>query len=366
MSPFMFAIKRVVRRPLFVGMLAIYVIAVVFAGSVGGEISLPPAGVFDGSKSGESSRIVSYLTANGFVECASPEDMIELIRNGQLDCGVILPENLVHLMAQDDLDGRISWIVSPTSFVPELYKDHAAAALFRECVPYITAALFEDTAVPEEEIVQAYETMFEDGYAFSFDDIVIDSGIRSEVSNRQAFVKGVSAILLCAIVFAFCADIADTSVQEVIRRLGLWKAITTTVIPGLIVRMVLVGCVGCIGLLLTGVNELIGPLLIYIILLTGIGVMLSGLLRSTRLIYTLLALVVIGSIALCPIYADVALTLPVLGIVRNIFPPYWLWLLPGNCLIGAVFAIIALLAGIALFVVRYARCDIIHFGYGLV
>lgn len=354
MSPFVFALKRLVRRPLFVGMLVIYVIAVAFAGNVGKEIRLPPAGVFDGSKSEESGRIVSYLTANGFVACESPEAMIELVGKGQLDCGVIIPENLVALMAQNDLDGQISWVVSPTSYVPELYKDHAAAAIFREHAPFITAKLFDGTEVPQEKVFQEYEKMFADGYAFSFDDIVMDGGMNAETANQRALVTGVSAILLCAIIFAFCADIADTSFREVVCRIGLAKAITVTVIPGLIVRMILAACAGGVALLLADASDLIVPLLIYIVLLTGVAVMLSGLLRNVRLIYTLLSVVVAGSVALCPIYTDLALTSPVLAAVRYFFPPYWMWPLSENWLIGALAAILALLGGIALLVLRYA------------
>ena len=167
-------------------------------------------------------------------------------------------------------------------------------------------------------------------------------------------MTGVSAILLCAIVFTFCADIADTSFQEVIYRIGLVKAITATVIPHLIVRIILVACVGCIGLLLTDTRELLVPLLIYIVLLAGIGVMLSGLLRNVRLIYTLLSIVVAGSVALCPIFADITLVVPVLSVVRYIFPPYWMWILPVHLPLGAAAAIIALLGGISFLAVRYA------------
>ena len=354
MNPFVFALKRVMNRPLVVVMLVIYVIAVAFSGHVGSEISLPSAGVYDGSQSEESGRIAAHLTANGFIDCESPEKLTELVRQGQLDCGVILPENLVALMEQNDLEGQIPWIVTPTSFVPELYRDHVAAALFREYAPHITAKLFDGTVVSREEVFGAYEKMFAGGYAFSFDDIIIEGGVAAETSNQRSLVTGVSAILLCAIVFAFCADIADTSFQAVICRMGLRKAITAVVIPGLLVRMVLVGFAGCTGLLLADATDQIVPLLIYIVLLTGIGVMLSGLLRNARHIYILLSVLVVGSAALCPIYVDIAAAAPALAAVRCAFPPYWMWLLPENCLIGALAAFAALLGGIALLVVRYA------------
>lgn len=354
MNPFVFAVKRVLRRPLLVGMLVIFVLAVVLAGNIGGEMSLPPAGVFDGSKSAESGRIVSHLMENGFIACESPEELTELVRDGRLDCGVILPENLVQLMAKNDLDGCIPWIVSPTSFVPELYKDHVAAALFREYAPYITATLFEDTAVQRDDVFQEYEKMFDRGYAFSFDCIMMDGSLSAKASSQRSLVVGASAILLCAIIFAFCADVAGASFRETINRIGLAKAVTTVLLPGLLVRMVLIGCTGSIGLLLAGAHELVGAVLIYTVLLTGVAVILSGLLRNVRYIYTVLSLVIIGSVAVCPIFIDAALTVPVLAVVRYVFPPYWMWVLADNWSIGVVAAIIAQLGGIMVLVVRYA------------
>ena len=292
MKPMVFALKRFVRRPLFVCMLILYVFLVVLAGGIEANVSMPAAGVFDDSKTAESKRIVAHLTGNGFVECDDPDDMIAQVRDGQLDCAVILPENLVEWMEKNDLDARVPWITSPTSFVPELYKDHVAAALFREYAPHLTAPLFEGTAVPREEIFREYEAMFRDGYAFSFDVVVTEDSSNTTEAKQSSLIVGVSSILLCAVVFAFCADLADTSFRETVGRIGLAKAIAGVLVPGLAVRVLLAGCAGCLGLLLTKSFEWMAALLIYVFVLAGIGLILSGLLYRVRYIYTLLSIAV--------------------------------------------------------------------------
>lgn len=357
MNPFAFALKRFARRPLFIGMLVVYILSVVLAGSIGERIGLPSAGVFDGSKTAESQRILAHLLENGFVEHDNPEDLTELVRSGRLDCAVILPENLVERMTEHDLAESVPWIVSPTSFVPDLYKDHVAAALFREYAPYLALTLFEETAVPQEEVFREYERMFEDGYAFSFDISVTGDRPTPAQPKQNSLVMGASAILLCAVVFAFCAELADSSFRETVGRIGLARAITVIVIPGLVVRMGFAYFAGCIGLLLTKSYDLLVPLLLYTVILTGVGIILSGLLGNVRYIYILLSVLVVGSAALCPIYTDIAMVSPVLSVVRTVFPPYWLWLLPDNRGLGAAAAIAALLGGILTLVVRYAAVE---------
>lgn len=353
MNRFVFAFKRFVRRPLFVLMLVVYVLAVVLAAGIGERVGLPAAGVFDASKSEESGRVVSYLLENGFVECEDPETMTELVRSGQLDCAVVIPENLVERMEHRDLDGCVPWIVTPTSFVPDLYKDHVAAALFREYVPYLGMTLFEETIVPQEEVLRSYEKMFEGGYAFSFDLVTVEGGLNPVESDTNPLVIGVSAILLCAVVLTFCADIADVSFRETAGRIGLARAITMSIVPGLIVRVFLAACAGCIGLIVAKAYDMIVPMLIYTLVLAGIGLVLSGLLRNVRYIYTLLALLVIASGALCPIYTDVAALSPVLSVVRYVLPPYWLWLLPEHRLLGMLAAICTLVVGFLILGIRY-------------
>lgn len=354
MKAYWFAFKRMVRRPLFMIMLVVYVLAVMSAGFVGKEAGLPAAGVYDASKSPESARIVSHLTENGFVECDSRDTLIDQVGKGQLNCGVILPEDLVALMKQNDLEHQIPWITAPTSFVPKLYSNHVAAALYREYVPYITAPLFDDTAVPSENVHQTYEELFAEGYVFSFDTITVNSTSDAEAAVEKPLVTGAAAILLCAVIFAFCADLADTSFQETAGRIGLSRAITMTVIPGLLVRTVLAACAGCLGLLLANSKELIVPILIYSFLLSGIGLILSALLHNVRLLYTLLALIMVGSVALCPIFTDLTILSPVLTAVRYLFPPYWLWILPDHQTLGIVAAVAAQLGGMAVLWIKYA------------
>ena len=141
MRSLIFSAKRTVCRPMFLLLLAVYILSIILAGEVGAKAELPPAGVYDASGTESSERIVAYLTENGFVQYEDIEEMKARVSTGDLDCAAILPQDLTRRLEEDDLDGCVTWIVSPISFIPDLYKDHVAAAIFHEHTPHMTRGI---------------------------------------------------------------------------------------------------------------------------------------------------------------------------------------------------------------------------------
>lgn len=325
MKLFRFALRRAV-RPLSVLLLLLCAAAIALAGSAAEAVHTPLAGAVDLSGSSESSRILEHLLENGFVRCGTPEEAEMLVQRGELNCAVILPENLSQSIQSCDMEGRIRWIVSPTSFAPDLHKAHVTAAVFRECAPYLAAVPFEGTAVTAQDVVREYELMFEEGYAFSFDVLTAEEGRDPADLRKQSLVMGAASILLFAVLLSFCAELTDTSFRDMPERIGLRSALTKILLPGILIRAILSAGAGCLGLVLADLPHLISALVIHVFLLTGLGLVLTAILSGVRQLYILLCVLVIASAALCPIITDPALILPALKTVRYILPPYWLWL----------------------------------------
>ena len=353
MNPFVFAVRRFLARPLFAVLLVVCAVAIFLAGMTVEVVHAPFAGVCDLSNGEQSRRITAYLLENGFVQCEDPDEMRAMVQRGELDCAVILPEDLVRRMETDGMEGCVQWIVSPSSFVPDLYKDHVASALFREYAPYLTARSFEGTVVTREELFQEYARMFAEGFVFSFEVSVAEKGCSPVDVKQRSMVMGTAAILLCAVLFAFGAELADASFRGILGRLGLKRVLAGVVLPGLFVGASLVVCAGCVGLLLAGMYELMPSLVIYGFLLAGAGLLLAAVLPGTRQMYILLAVLVICSAALCPIYTDLTLLSPALKAVRYLLPPYWLWLVEDSPLLWTVAAAFAWIGGVVTLGVRY-------------
>lgn len=334
MSRFAFAFRRAFRDPGFPLLLLLCALAVFLAASSGAAGTQPPAGVCDLDGSVESRRIVDSLTENGYLVFDSPEDMARLVEQGELDCCLVLPEGLSQRIRAGELDAALPFLSSPSSFAPGLYRSHAAAALFREYAPYITGAAFAGTAVTEEEVVDAYFAMFDEGYAFAFELVTADGAAIPADARSQALVMGAAAILLFAVLTASAAGLFSDGFQGILRRLGAGRAVRAVLLPSLAVRTLCAAAAVSLGLLaafFAGRGSycllLIPPVLIYTVLLSGVGLLLSALLPGKRTLYVLIPVVLLSSLALCPIYTDVTLLLPALGTVRCILPTYWLWLI---------------------------------------
>ena len=318
----LFAFKRALKSVSLVGLLAVYA-AVIFLASLDGAAgNYPPAGVCGGGESEAAQRIVAHLTDNGFIRFDDEAGMLRQIESGALDCGVILPEDLALRLEQGAVDGCARFVTSPLSVTPELYRSHASAAIFREYAPYIAADALAENGVARGELLAEYEEMFAQGYAFSFEILSAD-GKRSEQAGTSALVMGAAALLMFALLLGAGTDDVRGNLM---RRIGAWKMLRTVVLPLTLAYAAAAVAAGSAGLLLAGAPELIAPLCIYALLLGAVRIFLMAVLDEVRERYILLALVLILSPAVCPIFADLSLFVPALRVLRCILPPYWFFL----------------------------------------
>lgn len=343
MKTALFMLKRTLRRwPVFLLLL----LAPVFAVQLSGAQETPPAGLYMPENDPVSARVAEHLLDNGFVLCDDPETMGERVRIGELDCGAVFPEGFADRVADGELEGCIRFYVSPTSYTPELYKSHVTAAVYREYAPYISAEAFSGTEVSEADVVAEYEAMFAGGHAFSFDVIVGDGMADPENIKARSLAMGAAAILMCTVVFAFCAEILEKSFRPMLGRLGLGRCVYSVLLPETLLNALWAALFGGAGLYLAGFPELVLPVFIYAALLTGVGTLFASLFKSAKLVYILLPIIVICSAALCPVYTDLALLVPAVENVRSLLPAYWLWLIPEDAWLWVLIAAAAFALGI--------------------
>jgi len=349
----LFALKRSLGRPLFALLLLLCAAAIPLAGMAARTVALPSAGVYSPDDCAETQRITDYLLDNGFLLFDDPTEMARQVETGTLDCAAILPAHLDRRMTDGELEGCVEWIISPTSFAPSLFQSHLSAALYREYAPYLTSPIFEETEVTRDEVFRSYEQMFEEGYAFSFDVLTADGGREPARMKDRSLMLGAASILLCALTLSSCGELMGSQFREMLGRLGLKQTLNELVFPGLLVRTLLIAGAGCAGLLAAGTVDLIPTLTVYVFLLTGVGLTLAALLPSTRHLYVLLSVLVICSMALCPIFTDPALFSPTLEAVRVLLPTYWLWLIPSAILLWAAGAAAVCVGSFLLLFLRY-------------
>ena len=341
--------KRAVRRLLIFVLL---LVAPVLAVRVSTTETAPPAGFYLAEETPEADRIREYLQKNGFVSCEDPETVLEQVRFGKLDCGVVFPEDFSSRIAQGKLEESLQFYAAPSSYSPDLYKSHVAAIVFREYVPYICADAFEGTSVTLEAVLAEYEAMFARGYVFSFEVVTAGETPEGEVVKNRNMAIGATAILTFAALFVLAAETADQTVTQMLPRLGLVKSIPRVLLPETAVQLVFGAAFAGAGLALAGLPELWLPAALFCVAMWGCGLAFYGILWSAKRIYVLLPVLVIASAALCPIYTDLSILLPWLNNVRMVLPVYWLWRIPDNLGLWAAISLAAFAGGILLTALR--------------
>lgn len=343
------ACKRTVKNLSFVALLAVYIVAIFAASFDGARGEYPQAGVCGGDNSAAQQRIVSHLTENGFILFDSEEEMLRQVESGALDCGVVLPGDLSRRLAAGEMNGCARFITSPLSLIPERYRSHVSAALFREYAPYIAASALEEAGIAREELLAEYEEMFAGGYAFSFEITTVDGAYHPE-NTENTLVMGAASLLMFALLLGMGTAGDQTGI---LRRLGIKKMLLAVILPQELVCAALAAAAGSAGLALAGEALWIAPLWIYALLLCALRIFLSAFVEE-RERRVLVAVVLLLSLALCPVFADLTLFAPALAPLRCVLAPYWFWLALRAPLVCLLAGCVALLLACAALCVRWS------------
>ena len=332
MKHWLFAGKRCFHSISFLLMIIMMILVLPLTAGLGRVSEQLPAGVVDMDGSALSQRIAAELVKNGFVRYETEQVLTEAVGNGEADCGVVLPQGLASMMEQGAVGKNIWVICSAQSMAKDMYLGHVSAALFAELAPYITAKELEQFGIPAKEVVEEYHAMLSEGYAFSFEILTEDGIPVPENVHARSLMLGVTAVLLFIAISMTVAELVHKDMKSVALRVGKKQAFCRVLLPGLILRLVLLWIATVAGLLIAepitdGFNEtsLIVPALLYGLLICVLSLVLAMLCSDSRVLYLLLFVVLIAAVVLCPIYIDIAVISPVLEKLRNLIPIYWLW-----------------------------------------
>ncbi len=310
--------------PFMAALLAI-VIVISLAPAAGGAAEYPPPGVCSLDEGETSPLIVNALEGAGFIPCATREELENAVQDGSLDCGIVILPGLDEQLCSGHPNGVLVVITSPMTANEAAARLNAAALLYRYSAPYITADVLAQYEVEEAAVLAEYERYFSDGLAFSFE-VTTAKRAESPVSARPRAVTMLAAALC---LFALCcyggAGVLGRHFDTLAARIGLREALFSSALPQLLLRWLLMCLAAAAGLIFGGFGELILPAAAWLLALCGLSALLTGILGDGTAQHTLLALMLVGGAALCPVFTDLSLTLPFVKAVQLFMPPCWLW-----------------------------------------
>lgn len=327
-------------------MLAVLAVAAYFAPAIGADEGLKSAALCNYDSSEISRRIVEYLTENGFELCADEETMLDGIKSGVYDCGALIPDGFGALVAVGDADGAIDFVVTPVSYAPDIYKNHVAAVVYRECAPYITANALRDTVITFDDVYEKYNSMTEEGALFSFKEQLSDGDLIHEQEREKTYTLATVSFIMLALMLYSASDVFATDIQTLAPRIGSKKTVMLVVLPDISVRALAAVAAYAVSaftrLWLCGDDisvALLPAVCVYVILSCAFGIFAVTLLADRTRISAGVFYLFVLSLVLCPIYFDAALVLPVTAKLRLLMPTYWLWMLDAtDSIVPALFA----------------------------
>lgn len=330
---FYLAFVRTLRTVYFPILLAVFAAAVYFAPTLSGEESIRAAAVCDLDGSEISSRVTATLREYGFEICGDEELMRERIASGQYDCGAVLPRGFGERLAKSDLEGAVDFIVTPTSYADDMYKNYITAAVYTEFAPYITYDALLETELTKGEVLRAYKDRLEAGLLFSFDIESTDGEVSVSAERPRTYTLAAVAFLVFAIMTYTVCDVLRGDVEYLSDRIGRGRVVLLSVIPTITVRILCVLAVYGLSAYIRGaaendpmLKELFFAVVGYTVSVTAFALLLAAVFRSSGRIEIFSFYVLVTSLVLCPVYMDLSALVPILGQVRFLVPPYWMWL----------------------------------------
>ena len=327
MTSLRFAVKRLFVTPWFTLFWILILVLPVMAQRAAADVAVPAPGyAIEGNADEDAVRMAAYLEEAGFRRFASREALREAVDQREADAGVVISGNISSKLGESGIKNCLFFVKSPNSFLPDLWQEHASAALFGVYAPYIMADALDGAALSDEEIFAAYYDRFDAGKLFSFD-ISSEKGHVEPLTERQdRFFLGALSLLLFAAAFYAAAEPLTDETRALSARSGRKAALTHFFLPGAAVRYLLLWLAGAGAALLCGRAAILPALALYVLLLAAFGLVLKAI-PGSRWQGMLCLFLLLISLALCPVYTDLSLALPAVSVIRRFLPPYWLWMM---------------------------------------
>lgn len=340
------ALKRSLRSG-FCLILALLLVASFAAAMTGKEATMRPTGFVDEDQSENSALVCAALEEKGYLRYADRDSLSAAVSDGTLDCGAVLLHGLGAGIEKNQLSNTVLVYYGPMSFLTELYEAQISAVLFRMTAPLRTvqSALLAGEKLERSEIAERLQVYEDEGRLFTFREEVADGEPMPENRYGPRLSSAVAAMLLFTALTVELRRIVQKS-RRLAVCIGDRAAARTVLLPQLTITVLLSFLAAAIPLCWVDSSVLAG-LAAFCLCLAALALLLSALPQS--ILCVLLPSVLIGTLALYPIYLDLCARNPALKPLRLLLPPCWLLLTRVHPLLWAAGGLAALTAAFTLF-----------------
>lgn len=331
--------KRLLLKPLYILiLLLIPILAITVKHFSTTEESSLNIAIFNEGTDELTTDMVDYLLSlDGtvrFYECSKKDEVYERVKHRKSDSGFIIPEDLSERMKKDVTLGVITCVVSPGSSLPSVAKEFVVTAFIEtyafDILNHYTINSKHFPSMSEEEIeTELYKyynqhLLSEERFKFNYENDYQDAKSISLVPDFLInSVTGIFALFIFITALAGTITLyKDCSDGVFVLFRPFQKSLLSFIdigIPTFICYLV------AIITLITGsfseniVLDIIRGLG-FVLLCSGICLILKSFIKSSTLFGASLPVLLIGSMLFCPVFVDISAFIPRLTSLKYLFP----------------------------------------------
>ncbi len=270
-----------------------------------------------------------------FVEVSGEEELKDAVYRGEYDCGFILPERLDAAMAERDLKDSVTYIYSTATTKGMVAKESVYAVLFRFLSSEIlkeeseNGTLFEESSTEAEEaVLEANEHYLGGDEIFTVNFVKTENGNTAESAEKGSSTDTLAGVLGSCIFAAallygryrFGAEYETIArklpgqTREIIRFLQILIPLILLSAPLTVIFAVMQK---------KAVLSLIPSMALLVMLSALWSFLFSFCFRSEQKYLCGILGVLIISVLLTPVFFDLSVYVPAVGVVRRVFPAYY-------------------------------------------
>ncbi len=259
------------------------------------------------------------------------EDMNELragVVSGDLECGYVIPNDLIKRMCDDEKKRLIPVLTSPKSSLVSLVNETVYAAIFeRLSAQVFLDYLKEDSAlsdlipdlITEKEILSTQETHQSDGSTFSF---LYENTPKSHAVSRNAVLlsplKGLLALVILLAGFTGALTYYNAAEHPIYARFTV--RIVMILAPMLLCSLLTFICILIIpGLMEGNIFTEFGKLILYQLICLVFLLLITTIIRGRSVIYAFMPVYLLSCLIFSPVFIDLGQFMPMMRTLKWLF-----------------------------------------------
>lgn len=358
---FFLSCKRALMRPLFLLLLVLLPVGafMIRQTEAADDGKIAVALFVDGDPWNEvvAKRLAEKSGSFRFYLCKTKEALVDDVASGRAECGYSFPAGFRKLLEQKAYKRAIRVTVSPSTVAADLASETVFAGLFEVYGEELLRAYVEEgrafqmaretVEVSWEDVRPLYEGYCSNGSTFSFAYETVDGGILKENSMKTVFpVRGMGAVFVLVMGLTAAVMAAEDEKH------GFYGTVTAGRKRGLqavsVSALVVLACVsvaaalaaagefgasvgadGGIGSGMSGsavglcIGKELSALFGYGAAVVAFVMGLLMIVKNSAVLAGLIPFFIVGSLVVCPVFADLSSVVPTLRVVRWLFLPWY-------------------------------------------